>query len=146
MVIKSPARALLSSGSYWLHKNYPYTQHSVMSVRSYHYLLTEQKTFPINIVFAMTISKTQGQTLKRVATYPPSPVFFPLVSSVWQLPCPLHLITSQLHLFDDIDNVYKMTDWYQTLYSRKCFKVSNININLCWLIILLFIRGNYSHG
>jgi ATP-dependent exoDNAse (exonuclease V) alpha subunit len=31
--------------------------------------------FPINLAFAMTISKAQGQTIERVGLYFPTPVF-----------------------------------------------------------------------
>jgi hypothetical protein len=40
---KKLARALHSSGSYWLYKRYPYTQDSVKPIRSYHSLQTVQK-------------------------------------------------------------------------------------------------------
>ena len=32
-----------------------------------------RRRFPIKIAFAMTVSKAQGQTLKRAAIYPPAP-------------------------------------------------------------------------
>ena len=40
------ARALQNNGIYWLHKNYPYTQHSVMFQRLCNTLQTVQKTVP----------------------------------------------------------------------------------------------------
>jgi hypothetical protein len=41
---KTFARAMPSSRSYWIWKNYPYTQHSVMCIRSYHSFQILQKT------------------------------------------------------------------------------------------------------
>jgi hypothetical protein len=52
-----------------------------------------RRQFPVKIAFAMTISKAQGQTLKPVAIYLPSSVF-PMASSMWNFPDPLHLPTS----------------------------------------------------
>jgi hypothetical protein len=63
-----------------------------------------RRRFPIKIAFAMTVSKAQGQTLKRVAIYPPSPVF-PMASCLWHFPDPLHLTKSLLQLLKGIDSV-----------------------------------------
>jgi hypothetical protein len=53
----------------------------------------------------MTISKAQGQTLKRFGIKAPMSVFPKGFLD------PLHLITSLLQLLKDIDSVYKMTAW-----------------------------------
>jgi hypothetical protein len=50
----------------------------------------------------MTFNKAQRQTLKRVAVYPLAPVF-PMASSVWHFPNPLHLTTLLLQLLKAID-------------------------------------------
>jgi ATP-dependent exoDNAse (exonuclease V), alpha subunit - helicase superfamily I member len=47
------------------------------------------RRFPIKNAFAMTISKAQGQTLKRATIYPTSSLF-PMASSVWNFPEPFY--------------------------------------------------------
>jgi hypothetical protein len=69
------------------------------------------RRFPIKFASAVTSSKAQRQTLKRVAIYPPSPVFFPpMASSMWHFPNPLHLTTSLLQLLECVDSLQKMID------------------------------------
>lgn len=64
MIVSCPWRvqALHNSGCYWLCENYSYTQGSVMFTRSYHSFKLCRRRFPINIAFAMAISKAQGRS------------------------------------------------------------------------------------
>jgi len=57
---KEHARVLLSGISYWLSKEYLYSQDSVMYIRFYLSLTTAQKTISQQITFAVTIGKVQG--------------------------------------------------------------------------------------
>ena len=44
-----------------------------------------RRRFPIKIAFAVTVSKAQRYTLKRVGLYPSYPVL-PTATSVWNFP------------------------------------------------------------
>lgn len=37
--------------------------------------IVKRKQFPVRVAFAMTINKSQGQTLRRLGIYLPDPVF-----------------------------------------------------------------------
>jgi len=87
--LKILAQALCSSARHWLYKTCPYTQVSFGSVIFYPSLQTVQKTVPLDIALALTISTAQRKTLKRAEVYPPSYVFFPPVAnSTWHIPDP----------------------------------------------------------
>jgi hypothetical protein len=80
----SLARALItgtgaaySIRSYWLQKKYLYTHDALLSIRSRHTIQTVQKTISDQNVFAVTVSKTKGQTFKRAAKYLTSPASYP---------------------------------------------------------------------
>jgi hypothetical protein len=118
---KRLARALHFSGSYWRYKNYPYTQYSVNSIRSYPSLQTVQKTISYQNLFAMTTFKDQGRTLKSVRIYPPSPGLS-IASSMWNFPDLLHLTHSLLGVLKGTDNVEKNTDNVKYLKSRSALK------------------------
>ena len=44
------------------------------------YVKVGSRRFPARIAFALTVSKAQGQTLKSLTIYPPSPVSFQCVA------------------------------------------------------------------
>jgi hypothetical protein len=44
------------------------------------YVKADSRRFPVRIAFAVTVGKVQGQTLKSLAIYPPSPVSFQCVA------------------------------------------------------------------
>ena len=74
------------------------------------FILQQLKTlqpdkFTINIVFATTFNKFQGQTLKRFEIYPPSAPCLPMPNSMWHFPDPLYLATSLLKLLKGTENV-----------------------------------------
>jgi len=91
--------AALRTGNLWQQrkltgckkKNYPCTQDWGMSFRFYHALKTVQNTISDQSrVFAVTVTKAQGQTFQRFAIYPPSPVF---------LLCQLYVAFSRYYSF-----------------------------------------------
>jgi hypothetical protein len=81
-----------------------------------------RRRYPARIAFGVAISKTQGQNLiLYIAVYSP---FFPLASSLWLFPYPLHLTMSPLCLLNLIDNIRKMIDReHQILQIENCFKI-----------------------
>jgi len=81
---KRLGRTPQSSGSYWFYKYYPYTQNSVLSIRSYHSLQTVQK-----MVSDQKRAFCDNQYGSSTDT------FFPL----------LHLTASLVYLLKDIDSV-----------------------------------------
>jgi len=64
-----------------------------------------RRQFPIKIVFAMTIKRSQGQRLNMLE-YIHHQLVLPMASSTWHLPDPLHLL-SLLQLLQGSDNVQK---------------------------------------
>jgi len=61
----------------------------------------------------MTINKSQGQTLRRIAIYPSLPVHPHPPSngrSMWDFPETIHLTTSLLQLWNSVDNAEKTID------------------------------------
>jgi len=80
----------------------------------------QRDTFPIKMAFSVTVNKGEGQTLKHVGIYLPSPIF-PLVSCMWHFNLPLH-ITSLEQICKMLDSELRVTDWARlTLYIEKCF-------------------------
>jgi hypothetical protein len=109
------ARAPHNRGSYWLYKNYPYTQDSAVSIRPYHSLQTSQyDKFPIQIAVTMTMCKAQGQTLIPAAIYPPSPVFPPRLAFRGILPI---FLTWQCHCCRRVSTAYRK---WQVGNNRHC--------------------------
>ena len=99
-----------------------------------------RRRFTIKITFAVTIRKAQGKMLKRVAMYPPSPVFplwpalcdiFPILF-IWQHRCCSYSRTWTAYRRWKIDIV-------QHCISRCALKFRKY-IRKSLLIILLFIR------
>jgi hypothetical protein len=68
-------QTLYSSGLYWLYKITILPRIQLCLSDPIVPFILCRRLVSIKIAFAMTIKKAQGQTLKRVGIYPPSPVF-----------------------------------------------------------------------
>jgi hypothetical protein len=101
-----------------------------------------KRNFPIKIAFAMTISKPQGQMLKRNGMYQPSSVFFPMDNSTWCFPDPLHVTALLLQLLKGIDKNRKP----QVSNIKRCISRSALKFQICketfvvWMLYCFCMR------
>ena len=88
---------MYSSGCYRLQKNYPYEQGSFMSIRYYQSLQNLQQTISDqNRVFLRQSVRLKIRRL-NLLQYIHHRLYFPMASSMFRFPEPLHLTTSLLH-------------------------------------------------
>jgi hypothetical protein len=106
------AQALQSSGSYWLYKAILTRTIQLRPADPSILFHLCRRLFRIKIASAMKTNNVQGQRLKRVGIYLPSPVppVPPIARCMWHFRETLHLRTPLLQLLTGIDNVEKMTD------------------------------------
>jgi len=82
---KRLAQTLHSIRSYWLRNNYPYAQHSVISIVSYHSLQTMQKIPHQNCIWYKSQYGSRARQLNMLE-YIHHRLFLPMVSSMWHFP------------------------------------------------------------